>query len=332
MKMLLILFIFYTSYASAAVQTNVNKVDDLFDQNTGNKEELFKAADQDRGNAIKSLETKEVIGIIPGIEQSESHISELNSISETDLDNAGRSKRASAEFKFYDENEFEPDYSKPGHMAHKQDADDIAEATGTLIGDLTLKLKDLNIDCKTVKGPVVREPTHLIEIKREDQKNTEYDQFICEEPRNKYNCSNTLNLKCARRGPPELKYITVSYSEIPSEWLNTGEKNIYYHLVAHIHPTIRIALQESLNFMSLINSRAGRSDIVWTNHYTRVCFARVSEILYHVVINGTLHKFVETVNYGMDDGSLPIKIHYYIPDGGECIEWAEDWTERCTLQ
>ena len=60
------------------------------------------------------------------------------------------------------------------------------------------KLNSEGFDCKTVKGSVIKEPTYYIEIKREQQKNTECDQLFCEEPRNNYNCNDTATLTCAK--------------------------------------------------------------------------------------------------------------------------------------
>ena len=185
---------------SAHVQTNINEVTDLFDRNIEDKEGLLKEMQSQNENAVSVIGSKQAEGITPGMEGVEAQVSELNSIKETDLDSSGRSKRASEELKFYDEHELEPDYTKPGNQLHKLDADDIAKASSVLMGDLMKKLKELNIDCKTVKGPVVKEPIYYIDIKREKQKNTDFDQFFCEEPRNKYNCNDSVSLTCTRKG------------------------------------------------------------------------------------------------------------------------------------
>ena len=120
------------------------------------------------------------------------------------MDNACRAKRASKEYQFYDENELEPDYTKPGNRLHKEDSNDIVSSTDDTMSKIgsnfMAKLNSEGFDCKTVKGSVVKEPTYYIEIKRENQKNTEYDQIFCEEPRNTYNCNDTATLNCARRG------------------------------------------------------------------------------------------------------------------------------------
>ncbi|MCF8494783.1 MAG: hypothetical protein K9G65_05280 [Rickettsiaceae bacterium] len=94
---------------SAHVQTNINDVTDLFDRNIEDKEGLLKEMKWQNENAVSVIGSKQAEGITPGMEGVEAQVSELNSIKETDLDSSGRSKRASEELRFYDENELEPD-------------------------------------------------------------------------------------------------------------------------------------------------------------------------------------------------------------------------------
>lgn len=189
---------------SLAIQTNVNEVTDLFDKHIENKDALFDNLKAQNNNAINEINSKNGVNSIEGINQAEAKSAELKNIKETDLDNAGRGKRASEEYRFYDENELEPDYTKPGNSEHKSDGDEIIALTDKKMHEIGIdfmaKLKEEGFDCKTVKGSVVKEPVYYIETKKENQKNTEYDQIFCEEPRNTYNCNDTATLRCARIG------------------------------------------------------------------------------------------------------------------------------------
>lgn len=191
-------------YQVLAIQTQVNEVTDLFDKHIEDKGELLQNLKEQNDNAIEQIRSRSHHESIEGIDGAEGKVGELNSINETDLDETGRQKRSSKEYQFYDENELEPDYTKSGNRMHKLDADDIVtstEKTMRQVGtDLMKRLIELGFNCKTVKGAVIKEPTYYIEIKREDQKNTEYDQFFCEEPRNQYNCNDNLTLTCAKTG------------------------------------------------------------------------------------------------------------------------------------
>lgn len=148
--------------------------------------------------------------MIEGTKEKDQKERELNAISAYDLENAGRAARVSEEYRFYDENELEPDYTKPGNKLHKDDMDAIATSTSTLMGDLFAKLKEIDIDCKTIKGPIQKDPVYYIDIKREAQKNTDFDQFFCEEPRNPYSCQDALSVQCKDQGfvPAGLRNVT----------------------------------------------------------------------------------------------------------------------------
>ena len=336
---LLILCAFNVSI-SAHVQTNINEVTDLFDRNIEDKGGLFKEMSRQNENAVSVIGSKQAEGITPGMEGVEAQVSELNSIKETDLDSSGRSKRASEELKFYNENELEPDYTKPGNRLHKLDADDIAEATSVLMGDLMKKLKELNIDCKTVKGPVIKEPTYYIDLKREEQRNTDYDQFFCEEPRNKYNCNDSVSLTCTRKGIGfgewQSRTIKFSGNALHNEKMNWGwavkwkNKRWGWHITpdhprgfgdyqvdsiwrknpsaiiadarAYIATKLGVSIEQIGEHIGFPDSGRGIGNINPIGHRWRVVWDEY-EFSYH---------FREVFD--------------------TCEEWKEDWTERCVLQ
>ena len=65
-----------------------------------------------------------------------------------------------------------------------------------------------------------------IDIKKEDQKNTEYDQLFCEEPRNQYSCNDSVSLSCKRIGirytNPEPRTIRFNGHTLHNNKMNWG--------------------------------------------------------------------------------------------------------------
>ena len=327
-----------------AVQTNVNEVTDLFDRHIENKDALMRNMQQQNDNAMDQIKSKEHLNSIDGLEAAEGKASQLNSIRETDLENAGREKRNSTEYQFYDENELEPDYSKAGNRMHKIDADEIVEATEktmrNLGADLMKRLVALGFNCKTVKGSVQKEPTHYIEIKRELARNTEYDQFFCEEPRNQYNCNDGLTLTCKSQGIQwgawQDKQIRIPGGELVSfgrtifQVEKTGKRCFEYKLSVQgqrswfgttpADPYVVGSMREFLTTKhpgSTIDNISTEMSSWWEGG-----IFSIDGWTYGGRTLGSKDYAWNTyvVNYKYRNGSPA------------CFEWTEDWTERCVLK
>lgn len=149
--------------------------------------------------AIKSKDAVQALGAQDT--ELEAKVSELNSIQANDLEAKGQEEQAKEENTYY--KQLEIDYSDPKIINHKKDIDKIAEANERLTSRLIEGLRDFDIDCKTV-GAKRREqeiePSYYLEIEKEQEKDTIYNQTFCEELRNKYHCSNQLTLKCIKKG------------------------------------------------------------------------------------------------------------------------------------
>lgn len=306
-----------------AIQTNVNKVTDLFDKNIEDKDVLFDNLKAQNNNAISEINSKVGVNSIEGINEAEGKIAELNGIKETDLDNTGRDKRASKEYRFYDENELEPDYTKPGNSEHKLDSDDIISLTNKKmreIGvDFMAKLKEEGFDCKTVKGSVVKEPVYYIETKKEIQKNTEYDQLFCEEPRNTYNCKDTVTLRCAKRGMQwnPWQYRTV---HLPGDYAYHGARHLGYP----------IHWKKKRNGWHITTDSAG-----WRSYLSGYLGIPLNQIHEQIHFPGGARGIGGTHFAGGDhiivfDAYI---LGYNYRDGHEiCEQWSEDWNERCYIK
>ena len=93
-----------SSLVLATGRTNVNEVNDLFDRHIENKDQLMRDLQEQREGAVRDIETGKGLEHLEGIGEAESKARELESIREVDLESSGRQKRASEEYRFYDEN------------------------------------------------------------------------------------------------------------------------------------------------------------------------------------------------------------------------------------
>jgi hypothetical protein len=345
MKQLFFILIFFISSASAEL-TNINEVTDLFDRHIENKDQLLHELKTQNDSAIDNIKSGAGANAIEGINESKSKASELKNIEETDLENRGREKRASKEYQFYDENELEPNYNKSGNKLHKLDAEDIVNATEESMRKLGKnfldKLKAVGVDCHTVKGPVHKEPTYYIQIKRENQNNTDYDQFFCEELRNKYDCRDQLDLTCKRFGKGytdwEARTIRFNGHVLHNQKENWGWavhwKTKRWGWYIHSHHPKKSGLGGS------------PSESPWRNNPAAIIADARAYIASQLGVS--LEQIGEDITFppsGRGVGSINSVGHrwrvvwdeyefgYMYRDVFDtCEEWQEDWTERCTIK
>jgi hypothetical protein len=324
-----------------AVKTNVNEVNDLFDRHIENKDQLMKNLQEQREGAVRDIETGKGLEHVEGINEAESKAQELESIREVDLESSGRQKRASEEYRFYDDNELEPDYSKPGNIEHKKDCDEIVSQTGLsmkkLGKDLQTKLSALGIDCHQVKGTTAKDLTYHIEIKGKEHKNSEYEQVICEEPRNKYNCHDALTLRCTKKGmawnPWQNRTMVTTFGATPRHWwiagryadsgyhggwkLSCGKWNINSAYVKEMATYIAGMIGASIEQVNV-----GYQNIVLIPAPNRGS-VNVDFSNCHLTWLGTYINIVPAL----------VTFHYQYRDGYPiCEQWTEDWSEACILQ
>lgn len=199
-------------YLDPINKTNINEVDPLFEKNIDNYQSCSRQIEDSKAGFARGVENSQGLGDLVGHDKAESEADRLSSIEAGDLSNKGR--REAAKDPFY--NEIFVDYSRPGMMAHKQDAEMIANASGKMMDNLLGKLKDIGVDCKTVKGNKEIEPQYFMELSRRDERakgDTIYDQYFCERLRNRYSCVDGLTLQCLQfsEKPAEL---TISQSSM----------------------------------------------------------------------------------------------------------------------
>lgn len=340
---IIVLLAFTLSYnlPVLAVKTNVNEVNDLFDRHIENKSELMRDLQEQQTGTVTQIQSGEGLQHIEGIGEAESKARELESIREVDLESSGRQKRASEEYRFYDDNELEPDYSKPGNIEHKKDCDEIVSQTGLsmkkLGKDLQTKLSALGIDCHQVKGTTTKDLTYHIEIKGEEHRNSEYEQVFCEEPRNRYNCHDALTLRCTKKGmawnPWQNRTMVTTFGATPRHWWVVGQ---------YSDSGYRGGWKISCGKWTINSAYSGEM----ATYIAGIIGARPEQVnvgYQNIVLIPAPNRGSVNVDFSnchltwlgsyIDIVPALVTFHYQYRDGYPiCEQWTEDWSEACILQ
>lgn len=227
LQILLMLIIIVASSRADANrhQTNKNDISNLFQSEIEDRQGLDKFLENSKNQAESGIGNKAGLQELGTNEGAlENKTSELNSINANSLESRGQEERAKEENAYYEV--LEIDYTDPKILNHKKDIDKIADANEKLTSRLIDGLRDLDIDCKTVKGDKELEPEYHLEIEKEHFKDVTYNQHICEELRNRYNCNDTVTLKCSKTGLRygEWQYRTIKFGghALHNEKMNWG--------------------------------------------------------------------------------------------------------------
>lgn len=323
-------------------QTNRNDISNLFNQEIEDRQGLDQFLENSKKQAESGVGSKAGLRELGANESAlENKTSELNSINANSLESRGQIERAKEENSYYDS--LEIDYTDPKILNHKRDIDKIADANKRLMSRLIEGLRDLDIDCKTVKGDKELEPQYVIEIEKEHFKDVTYNQHICEELRNRYNCNDTVTLKCAktglRYGEWQHKTIKLPGHALHNEKMHWGYavkwkyKRWGWHITPY-HPKGKGEYQ---------------IDSPWKNNPELI----IADARLYLAnkLGVQLEQIREDVGFppggrGVEDGSSinPVGCrwrvawneyeftYYYRDTYPVCEVWSEDWNEVCRLQ
>ncbi|WP_250311500.1 hypothetical protein [Rickettsia endosymbiont of Oedothorax gibbosus] len=128
-------------YTEPTAKTNVNKVDPLFNEKIENYKGFEQVLERQKASAVKGAESETGFNDLVGSRQARSKGSELSNIRAEELEGSGIRES----FKEAWVNEYLVDYSRPGMMRHKDDANSITEGTGQMMASLLVFLKRLDI-------------------------------------------------------------------------------------------------------------------------------------------------------------------------------------------
>lgn len=307
-----------------AKSTNVNEVNTLFEDHIENKDEYFNNLENLRDESSARIESKSGLSSIKEIDKVDSFSSQINSIEPYDLEAEASKVRASEEYRFYDEHEMAPDWSRDGNRMHRQDAEDITSAIAKKLKSLTQHLEALGLDfdCTEQKKPAQIDASFSLDIKRNPKENVEFDQIFCEEAWNKYSCRDKLSLTCKKKGMKWDEWEERDI-ELPGSWIHWNRRWWTYAIKwrkkrfgIHLHPggarpDVAASIREH------IMEKLGISDE--QIHKEVNVSARGEGAINHIEGKGYIWE--------------TFRIGYKYRDGKEiCQEWSQDWDERCVRQ
>lgn len=332
-------------YLDPQVKTNVNKVDPLFDENIPDyrsfERDMLEHKKAVASGVGRGLGTKDVVGA----SDAEKTARDLSEISANDLESRGRAKGA-ADSMF---NEIFVDYSKPGNMQIKKDMEEIAESSGNMMKVILGMLKDLGVDCKSVKGNTQIEPQYHIDLKSRtdrDKGETVYDPYFCEQPRREYHCLDEVTVTCKKKGikwgPWQDKEIRVPGAELISY---SADKHMF-----------RIEKTDDRVFDYFLRLNSWKELGWWREELKspeagHILHARKFLATKHE--GATIDNIAEEMSSSSEGNHFSISgrrydgralgskdyafasyvINYKYRDGSPaCLEWDEDWGEECQLQ
>ncbi len=326
----------YGAYEDPVAKTNINPKTDLFEkeiEDYGTFRDHMGTLREQAVNGIGSPGNLELISDKTD-DEIKAAASDLNAIKVSDLQVKGQEEVLRTDMM-----ELHVDYTDPLIARHQKDASRIAEASGELLGKLTELFKEFGIDCQTVKGNKVIEPEYLIDVKKEQVKDTVYTKTMCEEPRNRYNCHDVLTTKCKRRGAVgDLKYVVRGSSFNTNCWLGNFAHTKLRRQYDFFYPRDgEIDLVPFfLGIKELINRRVylvsggfvPQESIVDVN---KIVLPPQRYIPYKITLQQRTGEWIEKdfSSLPLFYGSLPWPLFYY--DEG-CVEWIDEWDEVCGLE
>ena len=337
LQILLMLIIIVASSRADANrhQTNKNDISNLFQSEIEDRQGLDKFLENSKNQAESGIGNKAGLQELGTNEGAlENKTSELNSINANSLESRGQEERAKEENAYYEV--LEIDYTDPKILNHKKDIDKITDANKKLTSRLIDGLRDLDIDCKTVKGDKELEPEYHLEIEKEHFKDVTYNQHICEELRNRYNCNDSLSLNCAQWGMNWNidKDIIINHREIDGypkqrlsgyywftramRWGSIGEYQ--YRYFANNEKNLNELKSEIAKRIGIDESQihVPPQELILDTLAYALDFSRSVNVVDVKFAPHHLESFSFRFTY-----KLGTKI---------CTKWAEDWNEVCKLQ
>lgn len=308
----------FADHTDPTTKTNVNVQTDLFEKSAGSVERLKDTFEADKGKAMGGINNEENVKDLSGKSKNEIEKSAAasSSIKPLELNSKGREELE----KNHDLQDMYINETRPGFAAHARDAKIITEASSKLLGDLTGMLKEIGVDCRTVKGNKEIEPDYRIEIAKEKTKDTVYNKVVCEDLRNQYACTDSLQLTCRRK---EMAWEDWQDREIAIDgW------TLYWY---HNHWGYEIYWKRKRHGWHIGGRYPSEARVLIANRIG----AKIEQI--HETIGfppsgrgiGNLNSIGERWRLTWDK----YVFRYKYRDGHEiCVEWGEEWTERCRLR
>lgn len=312
----------FADYRDPEVRTHVNKQTSYLKDTLGDEqasiEDFTGNLDKSKaaiGSSDKALsDISEIVGSNKNeVIQESDHLSEINA---DDLESKGREGLIKENVI----NDLYVDYSKPLNKQHAKDAELLANAQNDLFTNLFGKMRELGVDCKTVKGDKVQEPEYYIQIKTTQHKDTIYNQTFCEELRNKYNCRDSLALRCTKKG--------IRWNAWQDKTVKIDGDTIYRNAN---HLGYSIKWKRKRHGWHLKQDSAGWRQFL--SSHLNIPIEQIHEQIHFPNgargVGSATHPVYERWRIVFDQ----YEFKYKYREGTEiCEKWDEQWTERCSLQ
>ena len=244
MKQLLIIVlsssIAIADYRDPEMPTQRNEQTNLFQESVEDFANWQKDLESGKQKSVDSLGNSTPEGLSFITDKSKDQLGQesqkLESIKANDLNTRGREEMLKSD----EIDNLYRDYSKAPNSILRHEAKSLADAQDSLLDNLLGSLKDIGIDCKTVKGDKVLEPEYYLQVKTTTHKDTKYNQVFCEDLRNQYSCMDSLNLKCINFTEEAAKFEVNKFTYSGFDYGVHGEAMKYGPLdnfYKHYHPS-----------------------------------------------------------------------------------------------
>lgn len=319
---LLLTSIALADHLGPEVKTQVNQQSDLFEQSINDLQALKQQLMEKQQDNINSMgdgsQLPPALNVLTNKGELESESSKLQAISEHDLEALGRQELIKQNMM-----SLHPDYSHPGYSRYLKDAESLAVAQDSLLSNLLGKLKELGIDCKTVKGDQRHEPEYYLQIRQQQVKDTVYNQVFCESLRNRYLCHDRLMMNCKtkgiQKGVAQPKVVNLGAMDLWNLAVFNGED---YEQRGNTYEDAKLVLKIRLDATSIpvIKNWLALKEGVSNDFIDNI------KVSYH---GGIMFMNLDSRKHGF----TTYRLDYEVAKKHEiCLEWQEEWIEQCILE
>ena len=323
---------FANDFPAVPTKTNINTVSDEFEKHITNSKELEQQTEDLKNLGIQSSKSSNVSDLLSDTDLAKmnSEQSRLSSIGDNNLEDQGRDVRNSTDNVYFDD--FETDYTKPGAIAHLEDAEKIAALSAKKLDELTKVLRDdLKINCEPYsKLPEVTDP-YLIDTEDEVKEHFKFYPHFCEHLRNTYGCSDTMTMTCEKKSMKWYEWKEPVTIKVPGSQLIGKGYNFFY--TAHV--------ASKIFELKLFAPHRSRGRDKWGS----ISFDSVPEMRRYIAdqhkvtpehVSSDMSFGWEGGTYGLGGKSYAWRtyvITYRLRDGDPiCLQWSnERWDEICNL-
>ncbi len=324
-------------YLDPTIRVNVNEQSDLFEKSVDDLLGFSKKLGEQKNTAISGAKSEAGLEFL--VKEDKSGITtaadSLAAIPATELNARGTDALLQDDTM----NDLYVDYTSPLNKQAIIDAKKIAKGQDVLLANLLDKLKEIGVDCRTIKGTREVEPAYYMQVQQTQHQDTIYNQTICEELRNQYRCHDSVSLTCKKTGKRygEWQAKTIRFSGHTLHWnkMNWGyavkwkRKRWGWHITPY-HPKGWGDYQ---------------IDSIWRKNPAAIIADARSFIAEHLKVD--LEQIGEDIVFpasGRGIGNIggvgcrwrviwdEYEFGYQFRETYDiCEQWSEDWTERCSL-